>query len=62
MSLDIRSEMQSYWKEHSKDASEEEMMLDTEAAMLGKQEVPEVLGLLPTIKDKDILELGAGIG
>ncbi|CAN6445806.1 unnamed protein product [Victoria cruziana] len=38
------------------------MMLDSKAADLDKEERPEVLSLLPDFKQKDILELGAGIG
>jgi len=57
-----RGAMKQFWDEHSKDASHEEMMLDSKAAIIGKQEIPEVLSLLPNIKEKDVLELGAGIG
>ena len=54
--------MTSFWSEHSKDASLEEMMLDSNAEELTKQELPEILSYLPTWQDKDVVELGAGIG
>lgn len=54
--------MESFWKEHSKKATEEEMMLDSHAEELGKEEIPEVLALLPSVDQLDVLELGAGIG
>jgi len=54
--------MESFWKEHSQHASEEEMMLDSNAEVLGKEEIPEILGLLPDVTGLDVLELGAGIG
>ena len=34
-----RDEMKSFWEEHSRDASEQEMMLDSNAEVLGKEEV-----------------------
>lgn len=61
-SKDERAEMKSYWEEHSKVASIENMMLDTQAETLHKAELPEVLELLPVFKGKRVLELGAGIG
>lgn len=57
-----REEMESFWKEHSKKATEEEMMLDSNAEELGKEEIPEVLSLLPSVDQLDVVELGAGIG
>jgi len=54
--------MYSYWRQHSKDASVHEMMLDYKAEELGKEEIPEVLSLLPDITGMDVLELAAGIG
>ena len=54
--------MSSYWNEHSKDQSIEEMMLDEDASKLTKSEHPEILGLLPSLKGNKVLELGAGIG
>ena len=54
--------MAEYWNEHSREASVKEMMLDEEAEVLGREEIPEILEMLPEYKDKDVLELGAGIG
>ncbi|ESO11039.1 hypothetical protein HELRODRAFT_71964 [Helobdella robusta] len=54
--------MQNFWKEHSTKANEEEMMLDSDADTLGREEVPEILSLLPGLEGKSVLELGAGIG
>lgn len=51
-----------FWVEHSHDASLEEMMLDTNATELTKQELPEILSYLPDWYGKDVVELGAGIG
>lgn len=61
-STEIREVMSSYWNEHSKDQSIEEMMLDEDASKLTKSEHPEILGLLPSLKGNKVLELGAGIG
>ena len=58
----VRDKMIEYWSQHSQDASEEEMMLDEEAEVLGREEIPEILEMLPEYKDKDVLKLGAGIG
>ena len=57
-----RHHMQSYWKQHSKEASVEEMMLDSNAEELGKEEIPEILSMTPITSGMDVLELGAGIG
>ncbi|KAG0573103.1 hypothetical protein KC19_VG149100 [Ceratodon purpureus] len=38
------------------------MMLDSEASKLDLEERPEILGLLPPFKGKDVVEVGAGIG
>lgn len=59
---EVREVMSSYWHEHSKHQSVEEMMLDEDASKLSKIEHPEVLSLLPSLKGKRVLELGAGIG
>jgi len=59
---EVRNAMASFWDSHSKEASVEEMMLDSEAEFLGREEIPEVMSLLPELKGKDVLELGAGIG
>ena len=57
-----REVMSSYWTEHSTKQSIEEMMLDDDASKITKHEHPEVLSLLPDLKGKNVLELGAGIG
>ncbi|XP_071480831.1 uncharacterized protein, partial [Diadema antillarum] len=54
--------MTKFWSSHSTKASLEEMMLDSNAAVLTQHEVPEVLSLLPDLEGKRVLELGAGIG
>ncbi|XP_002730517.1 uncharacterized protein LOC100378603, partial [Saccoglossus kowalevskii] len=61
-SNEVRQVMSSYWMDHSKDASLEEMMLDTQAESLAQSEHPEILSLLPPYEGKRIIELGAGIG
>ena len=38
------------------------MLLDTNAETISDSEMPEILSILPSIKSKKILELGAGIG
>jgi phosphoethanolamine N-methyltransferase len=53
---------QAYWKEHSQGLTVEAMMLDSQASVLDKMERPEILGMLPILSGKDIVELGAGIG
>lgn len=62
MCLTARSNMIEFWKEHSKTATVEEMMLDTRAKELNQQEMPEILSMLPCLDGLRILELGAGIG
>ncbi|XP_028816602.1 phosphoethanolamine methyltransferase isoform X2 [Denticeps clupeoides] len=57
-----RQNMTEFWKEHSQNATVEEMMLDSNAQVLTQHELPEILSLLPDLTDKDILELGSGIG
>jgi len=54
--------MESYWKHHAKEATVEEMMLDSNAEELGKEEIPEVMSMVPDTIGMDVLELGAGIG
>ena len=57
-----RQDMHTYWRQHSKEASVKEMMLDSNAEELGKEEMPEILSMLPDTTGMDVLELGAGIG
>ena len=54
--------MTEFWKMHSRQATVEEMMLDSHAQELTQQELPEILSLLPSLASQRILELGAGIG
>ena len=58
----VREEMIEFWQDHSKEANEEEMMLDSNAEKLGAMEIPEILSLLPPLHSSRVLELGAGIG
>ncbi|KAH9503430.1 Phosphoethanolamine N-methyltransferase 3 [Bulinus truncatus] len=62
MPTEIRQAMLDYWKEHSKEGSVNEMMLDTSAEELTKEEQPEILSYLPDFRGKTVIELGAGIG
>ncbi|CAM4618017.1 unnamed protein product [Leuciscus chuanchicus] len=57
-----RNTMMEFWKEHSKSATVEEMMLDSNAQELTQHELPEILSMLPCLAGSDVLELGAGIG
>ncbi|KAK9864301.1 hypothetical protein WJX84_007766, partial [Apatococcus fuscideae] len=57
-----RDSQKSYWKEHSKEATVEAMMLDSKAAEIDKLERPEILRMLGPVKGKRVVELGAGIG
>ncbi|KAM9740956.1 phosphoethanolamine methyltransferase isoform 2-T2 [Menidia menidia] len=54
--------MTEFWKEHSKLATVEEMMLDSRASELTEHELPEILSMLPPLDGYRVLELGAGIG
>ena len=54
--------MTKYWEEHSQDATLEEMMLDSSAQELCKDEETEIVSYLPYLKNKNVVELGAGIG
>ncbi|XP_061756323.1 phosphoethanolamine methyltransferase isoform X1 [Nerophis ophidion] len=58
----VRGTMTEFWKEHSKEATVEEMMLDSRALELTQQELPEILSMLPGLDGCRVLELGAGIG
>ncbi|XP_013395657.2 phosphoethanolamine N-methyltransferase 3 [Lingula anatina] len=57
-----RELMTLFWRGHSKEANLQEMFLDNEADHLAVTETPEILAMLPNYKDKDVVELGAGIG
>ncbi|XP_077312409.1 uncharacterized protein LOC143933399 [Lithobates pipiens] len=62
MANEVRQTMTEFWQEHSRDATVEEMMLDSSATILSKEEKPEIISLLPSLKGLNVLELGAGIG
>ncbi|CAL8468305.1 g7845 [Coccomyxa elongata] len=57
-----RAAQKSYWADHSATASVEAMMLDSQAAVIDKEERPEVLAMLGCVEGARIVELGAGIG
>ena len=40
----------------------QEMLLDSNAEQISDNELPEILSILPSFKDMNLLELGAGIG
>ncbi|XP_013930658.1 PREDICTED: phosphoethanolamine N-methyltransferase 1-like [Thamnophis sirtalis] len=54
--------MHQFWEEHSQNSSLEEMMLDSGAQELTREDTPEILSLLPFLEGQEVLELGAGIG
>lgn len=58
----IRQNMAAFWTKNSKEASLEEMMLNSDAKSIRSLEEPEVLGSLPSLLDKDVVELACGIG
>ncbi|KAM9301526.1 uncharacterized protein PAF06_014724 [Gastrophryne carolinensis] len=58
----VRHTMTQFWEQHSRDATVEEMMLDSSAELLSKEEKPEIISLLPSLDALNVLELGAGIG
>ncbi|XP_067121684.1 uncharacterized protein [Centruroides vittatus] len=58
--VSTRAAMQEYWKNFS--PSNESMMLDPNAEILGPEEQLEILSYLPDLKGMEVLELGAGIG
>lgn len=62
VSFSVRTNMTEFWKEHSRGATVEEMMLDSRAQELTQNELPEILSMLPSLAGSTILELGAGIG
>ena len=57
-----RKDMTLFWEQHSVDVSINEMMLDSNAEKISAFELEEVLSNLPTLENKKVLELGAGIG
>jgi len=57
-----RDEFRSYWVEEHGAPTLENMMLDSNAAVMDVLERPEILAELPSLNGKKILELGSGIG
>ncbi|CAJ0934062.1 unnamed protein product [Ranitomeya imitator] len=57
MANEVRQTMTQFWEEHSRDATVEEMMLDSSAALLSQEEKPEIISLLPCL---DGLNVTAG--
>jgi phosphoethanolamine N-methyltransferase len=57
-----RDEFRSYWVEEHGAPTLENMMLDSNAAMMDVLERPEILAELPSLNGKTVLELGSGIG
>jgi len=52
-----------YWQTHAESGcSINEMMLDENAVIMEQRELQETLSIGPNMKNKDVLELGAGIG
>jgi len=58
----VRRDMAVFWEKNSKEASLEEMMLNSDAKSIRSLEEPEVLSLLPNFQDMDVVELACGIG
>lgn len=58
----VRKNMTAFWSKNSKEASLEEMMLNSDAKSIRSLEEPEVLGSLPSLLNKDVVELACGIG
>ncbi len=54
--------MYKFWEEHATEDNMKVIMLDDKTDLTRQVEIPEILGLLPDISGKDVLELGAGIG
>ena len=54
--------MTDYWKENLGQGTVKEMMLDSSAEELTKEELPEIMSYLPDFTGKRVVELGAGIG
>ena len=53
-----RQSQHRYWQEHSRDVTVETMMLDSQAAVIDRQERPEILSLLGCVSGKRVVELG----
>lgn len=57
-----REEFRNYWVEEHGAPTLENMMLDSNAAVMDVLERPEILAELPSLNGKSVLELGSGIG
>ncbi|CAE7530650.1 PEAMT [Symbiodinium natans] len=57
-----RADFTEYWASDHSAATLENMMLDSDAAVIDKLERPEILSHMPSLHGKSVLELGAGIG
>lgn len=59
----MSNDAKTYWEGHaSNGATVKEMMLDQNAETIDKQDVTEILSVIPDFTGKRVLELGAGIG
>ena len=58
----VREKMTVFWEEHSKESTEQKMLLNDNFEELGRMDIPEILNMLPELTGKRVLELGAGIG
>ena len=57
-----REQFRNYWVEEHGAPTLENMMLDSNAAVMDVLERPEILAELPSLSGKEVLELGSGIG
>lgn len=57
-----RVTFQEYWQSDHSAPTIENMMLDSDAGFMDQLDRPEILAELPSLSDKTVLELGAGIG
>jgi cyclopropane fatty-acyl-phospholipid synthase-like methyltransferase len=58
----MRDLVKEYWCNEHKEATLENMLLDSKASVIDALERPEVLSKLPSVRGLRVLELGAGIG
>ncbi|KAJ8022972.1 Phosphoethanolamine N-methyltransferase 3 [Holothuria leucospilota] len=58
----VRDAMKNYWLGYSQNANVAEMLCDSDGAEISKKELPEVLGFLPDMRGKKVLELAGGVG
>ncbi|XP_033117626.1 phosphoethanolamine N-methyltransferase-like isoform X1 [Anneissia japonica] len=57
-----REEMSAFWQQHSQEATLEKMFLDSQVKEISQVEEIEILNLMCDVKEKNVLELGSGIG